>query len=291
MGFIDFSTGDVLTANQMDTVLRQSVMRFADATERDTAIGTALAEGMLAYLDDTNEVLKYDGSSWIDISGDISAVTAGTALTGGGTSGNVTLDVDTSVVQPNVITTQGDLVIGDGSGEASRIAIGSADTVLTSNGTTATWAAAGGGGGFNTITEVTSSNASYNVSGISGVARITLIGGGGGGCQDVSGTPGSDGGDTSIVISGSTTTAQGGNGGSTVYTFTPNYAYGSFNGGSGAHAGQTTDGSNGNGGEIKIIYSDLTAISTVNITVGAGGAKSGSVANGFRGVVILEYTV
>src|SRR6056297_1003181 len=94
MAFIDFTNGEVLTADQMDTTFRQTVMRFADATARDTALSGVLAEGMLAYLDSTKEVLKYDGSQWIDISGDISAVTAGTALTGGGTSGDVTLNVD-----------------------------------------------------------------------------------------------------------------------------------------------------------------------------------------------------
>ena len=45
--------------------------------------------------------------------------------------------------QADVVTTQGDLVIGDGSGDASRLALGTNGQVLTSNGTTAVWAAAG----------------------------------------------------------------------------------------------------------------------------------------------------
>jgi len=168
MAFIDFTNGEVLTADQMDTTFRQTVMRFADATARDTALSGVLAEGMLAYLDDTDEVLKYDGASWIDISGDISGVTAGTALTGGGTSGNVTLNVDETALtiaqsqvtdlttdladkQDDVITTRGDLVVGNSSGNPVRLGRGSANQVLTSNGTDLVWDDAAGGGGLTLI--------------------------------------------------------------------------------------------------------------------------------------------
>jgi hypothetical protein len=43
--------------------------------------------------------------------------------------------------QADVITTQGDLIVGNGSGDAARVAIGTNGYVLTSNGTTAAWAA------------------------------------------------------------------------------------------------------------------------------------------------------
>jgi len=97
MPFLDFTAGQVLTADQVDTYLmRQTVMVFDDASARDTALSGVLAEGMMAYLKDTNEVLKYDGSSWIDISGDVTGVTAGDYLAGGGTSGAVRLDLQIS---------------------------------------------------------------------------------------------------------------------------------------------------------------------------------------------------
>ena len=70
-GFREFVTGEVLTAANVDDFLaKQAVMKFADAAARDAALGTAvvspnaLREGMVAWLDDTDSVIAYDGSAW-----------------------------------------------------------------------------------------------------------------------------------------------------------------------------------------------------------------------------------
>jgi hypothetical protein len=80
-GFREFVTGEVLTAANVDDFLaKQAVMKFADAAARDSALGTAVAggnalrEGMVAYLDDTNEVIKYDGTDWSSVAPAIAGI-------------------------------------------------------------------------------------------------------------------------------------------------------------------------------------------------------------------------
>ena len=73
-GFRDFQTGEVLTAaNVNDFLMQQAVMKFADGSARDTALGTAvgvgnaLREGMASYLDDADALQIYDGSAWATV--------------------------------------------------------------------------------------------------------------------------------------------------------------------------------------------------------------------------------
>jgi hypothetical protein len=64
LGYFDKSPGDTLTAANVDTLMLQSVMRFADSAARDTALSSVLAEGLVAYEDDVNSLKLYDGSAW-----------------------------------------------------------------------------------------------------------------------------------------------------------------------------------------------------------------------------------
>jgi hypothetical protein len=97
-GFKTFVDLDILTAAEVNGFLMsQAVMVFDDATDRSTELGASVAEGMVSYLKDTNQLEKYDGAAWVpvialdlDDLGDVDAATPsdGQVLTYNNTSGN-----------------------------------------------------------------------------------------------------------------------------------------------------------------------------------------------------------
>lgn len=140
--------------------------------------------------------------TWItnDI-GDITAVTASSPLTGGGTSGAITVGIQdattsvkgavqltdstsststTTAATPNsvksaydlangaiaksLIDAAGDLIIGTADNTAGRLAIGTTGQVLTVAGGTATWSSAASGGGMTLLSTTTLSGSSTSVS-------------------------------------------------------------------------------------------------------------------------------
>ena len=71
-GFIEFATGDVLTAASANGYLAsQVVMVFADSAARTAAIASP-QEGMFSYLKDTNSTEYYSGSAWVAVGGSAS---------------------------------------------------------------------------------------------------------------------------------------------------------------------------------------------------------------------------
>jgi hypothetical protein len=69
---------------------------------------------------------------------------AGTLAIASGGTGQTTAGAAFNALSP--ITTTGDLILGNGTNSATRLAIGANGYILTSNGTTASWVAAAAGG-------------------------------------------------------------------------------------------------------------------------------------------------
>jgi hypothetical protein len=147
----------------------QGINVFASTAARDAAI-TSPQEGQFAYTKDTNSLWYYTGSAWAasGATGDIEGVTAGIGISGGGTSGTVTITNDMATT----ITAAGDIVVGTGSGTYDNLPIGTTNQVLTADTTVSPykvkWATPAGGGGKvlqvvygSTSTAAASSSATY----------------------------------------------------------------------------------------------------------------------------------
>jgi hypothetical protein len=113
-GYKLFNTGDVLTAAQVNTYLmEQSVMVFADAAARTTALTGVVAEGMLSYLKDTNAVEVYDGSNWV-------------------------ASDDPNAIQNTIVDAKGDLITATAADTPARLAVGNSGETLVANSAAAT---------------------------------------------------------------------------------------------------------------------------------------------------------
>jgi hypothetical protein len=138
LGFKDFTTGEVLTAADVDGYLMQGVWVFASAAARDAAV-TAPQEGNFAYLKDTNVTTYYTGSAWANL--DTTGMT-------------------------NPMTTTGDTIYSSSGSTPARLGIGSTGQVLTVAGGVPTWATSAASGGMTVLASGTLSSGGTTLSSI-----------------------------------------------------------------------------------------------------------------------------
>lgn len=192
LGFKDFTTGEVLTAADVDGYLMQGVWVFASAAARDAAV-TSPQEGNFAYLKDTNVTTYYTGSAWANL--DTTGMT-------------------------NPMTTTGDTIYSSSGSTPARLGIGSSGQVLTVASGVPSWATPASGGmtllsttsltgATTTISSISSSYVDLYLV-ISGVSNATA-----------------DGDKIRVAVNGNTNTAYGQSG---VMTLPSTLATGGLNG-------------------------------------------------------------
>jgi len=150
LGFKDFTTGEVLTAADVDGYLMQGIWVFANAAARDAAV-TSPQEGNACYLKDTDVIQVYTGSAWAAQSA-------------------------SNPISANIVDAKGDLIVGTAADTVARLASSASNgnvlTVDTSTASGLKWAAPAGGGKVlqviqDTLTsDYTTTSSSYSDTGL-----------------------------------------------------------------------------------------------------------------------------
>jgi hypothetical protein len=145
------------------TYLQYNGTGFAWASAAGLGTVTSVAATVPAFLSITGSPITTAGTLAISYSG------TALPIANGGT-GQTTAGAAFNALSP--ITTTGDLIIGNGTNSATRLGIGANTYVLTSNGTTATWAAASGG----TPTSIANGTSNVSISSSNGAITASTNG-------------------------------------------------------------------------------------------------------------------
>lgn len=153
------TTSPTIVVNAQGQITSASNTTITPAVGSITGLGTGVATALAVNTGSAGSVVVNGGALGTPASGDFSTGTftwptfnqnttgtaAGLSATlaiGSGGTGQTTASAAFNALSP--ITTTGDLIIGNGTNSATRLAIGANSTVLTSNGSTASWVSGSG---------------------------------------------------------------------------------------------------------------------------------------------------
>jgi hypothetical protein len=111
--WFDWTTGDLVTEARFQDIQDSIVFIYDDETAANAAL-TNKVEGTIFYDKSVSQLKAWSGSAWIGAeAGDIEGVTAGNGLSGGGTSGTVTLNVDINSESTATLAGGDEILIAD----------------------------------------------------------------------------------------------------------------------------------------------------------------------------------
>lgn len=220
-----------------------------------------------------------------------SAGLSATLAIGSGGTGQVTAAAAFNALSP--ITTTGDLILGNGTNSATRLAIGSNNQVLTSNGTTASWQTPSAGSSTKTWTSFTASGTYTVPTGVTSI-RGYAFGSGGSGPNGTSTDGGGGGGGGGLaygdiaVSAGQTVTITISSGVATLAIGATTYLTGNKGGdGSGTTGGTAGTASKHasvtNGGAYSGGAGGTGGSGGTNASGGGGGSAGSPLGNGYAG--------
>jgi hypothetical protein len=171
-----FATGDIVTIINIGTGTCTITAGTATVTTSGSLVLAQNQGGVLRFTSPSEAIFLQFATP---ASGDIEGVTAGTGISGGGTSGTVTITNSMATA----IDAKGDLIVGTGADAFSRLAVGATNghvlTVDSAEATGLKYAAAGGGGTswtlLNTGGTALTGASTITISGISNKDKIMIM--------------------------------------------------------------------------------------------------------------------
>ena len=127
----NYATGDLIDVYVWQELVNRAIYIFANAAARDNGTTgiTSPTEGQFCYLLDAGSgsgaMQYYNGSAWANTSltADITGVTAGNGLSGGGTTGDVSLALDANELSTATAVSTDYVVIEDVTDNSTKKAL------------------------------------------------------------------------------------------------------------------------------------------------------------------------